>query len=169
VLTVLAGPQFAPGAPALIVIAFAIALAAVSHVLRFTLIACERPRFVLFADAAACTCAFATYFSLIPKFSLLGAAIGTVVAEICALAGMLHGLKRAGRLLPSLANPAKAVLTGAVAAAAMLALDRLELHWLLALAAGGGIYIAGLALTRAIPREILLLAESRLRRFQRPV
>jgi O-antigen/teichoic acid export membrane protein len=156
VLTLLAGVQFASGAPALIIIAFAVALAAMTHILRFTLVACDKSRLVFIADAVACTFAFVAYFSLIPRFSLIGAATGTVVAEICALVGMLYGLKRAGRSLPSFRNPAKAIFSGAVAAAAMMLPARLALPWFIALLIGGAVYLGGLALTHAIPRELVL-------------
>ena len=156
ILTLVAGAEFAAGAPALVFIAVAIALAGVTHILRFALVACERPRFVLFGDAIACTCAFVAYFALIPTYSYVGAAIGTVVAEVAALVCMLVGLKRAGRALPSVRNPAKAVLSGGLAAGAMTLLTRVDLPWLLTLVAGAAVYLACLALTRAIPRELLL-------------
>ena len=54
VLSLIAGPDFAAGAPALVIISFAIGLSALSHVLRFALVAYERPRLILEADAAAC-------------------------------------------------------------------------------------------------------------------
>jgi len=156
-LALISGERFAAGAPALIVISFAIALAGLTHVLRFTLVACGKPRLVLLADAVACTCAFVAYFGLIPRFSLLGAAAGTVVAESSALIAMIVALRRAGRPLPSLANPAKAVIAGALAALTMKYLAGFGTPWLLALAAGGALYLAVLALTRAIPRELLLV------------
>ena len=115
------------------------------------------------SDSIACACAFVAYFALIPRYSFVGAAIGTVVAEVAAMICMLIGLRRAGRPLPSLVNPLKAIFSGCVAAAAMVLLTRLELHWLLSLAAGGVVYIAGLALTRAIPRELILNALRRRR------
>jgi O-antigen/teichoic acid export membrane protein len=156
ILTLMAGSQFAAGAPALVVIAFAIALAALTHILRFALVALEKPRFVLVADAVACVFAFVAYFALIPKYSLIGAATGTVVAEVCALFGMLHALKRAGRSLPSVRNSGKAILSGAVAAGAMMLLGRLELPWFVSLLIGGAVYVGGLALTHAIPRGLIL-------------
>jgi O-antigen/teichoic acid export membrane protein len=107
-------------------------------------------------DSIACVCAFVAYFALIPRYSFVGAAIGTVVAEVAAMICMLIGLRRAGRPLPSLVNPLKAIFSGSVAAAVMVLLTRLELHWLWSLVAGGAVYVAGLALTRAIPRELLL-------------
>jgi O-antigen/teichoic acid export membrane protein len=156
ILTLMAGAEFAAGAPALVFIAAAIALAGVTHILRFALVACEKPRFVLMGDSIACACAFAAYFALIPSYSYVGAAIGTVVAEVAALICMLIGLKRAGRPLPSITTALKAVISGAVAAAVIVLLTRFEWPWLLALVVGGAIYLAGLALTRAIPRALLV-------------
>jgi hypothetical protein len=69
---------------------------------------------------------------------------------------MLVGLRRAGRPLPSLLNPLKALLSGGAAAVIMIFLGRFELPWLVTLAVGGGVYLVFLALTRAIPREIVL-------------
>jgi O-antigen/teichoic acid export membrane protein len=160
-LALISGERFAAGAPALIVVSFAVALASLTHVLRFTLVACERPRLVLMGDAVACTCAFVAYFGLIPRFSLLGAAAGTLVAEASALIAMIVGLRHAGRRLPSLANPAKAVVAGGIAAVAMKYLAGAGTPWLLALAAGGALYFVVLLLTRAIPRELLVVLTAR--------
>jgi O-antigen/teichoic acid export membrane protein len=156
-LALISGDRFVAGAPALVLISFAVALASLTHVLRFTLVACGRPTLVLLGDSVACTCAFVAYFGLIPRFSLLGAAAGTVVAEATALIAMSVGLRRAGRSLPSLANPAKAVAAGALAALAMKYLAGFGTPWLLALAAGGALYLALLALTGAIPRELIVV------------
>ena len=160
-LALISGDRFVAGAPALIVISFAVALAGLTHVLRFTLVACERPRLVLIGDAVACACAFVAYFGLIPEFSLLGAAAGTVIAEASALAAMIVGLRRTGRRLPTLANPAKAVVAGALAALAMKYLASFGVPWLLALAAGGTLYLVMLTLMRAIPRELFLVVLAR--------
>ncbi|HEX4675087.1 MAG TPA: hypothetical protein VH209_07130, partial [Steroidobacteraceae bacterium] len=77
-------------------------------------------------------------------------------AEVAALICMLFGLKRAGRPLPSFTNPLKAVISGAIAAAAMMLLTHFELPWLLTLVVGGAVYLGCLALTRAIPRDLLV-------------
>jgi len=157
ILTLMAGREFAAGAPALEIIAFAIALAGMTHILRFSLVACERPRVVLLADSVACVCAFIAYFALIPRYSFVGAALGTVVAEVAALICMLFGLKRAGRPLPSVANPFKAIVSGAIAVGAMILLSRsVEWPWFVTLLIGGCVYVGGLALTRAIPRDLVL-------------
>jgi O-antigen/teichoic acid export membrane protein len=157
ILTLMAGAEFAAGAPALVFIAFAIALAGMTHVLRFALVACERPRFLLVGDSVACACAFIAYFALIPRYSYVGAAIGTVVAEVAALICMLVGLWRDGRPMPSFVNPLKAVISAGVAAGAMSLVTRLlDVPWLVTLAFGGLVYLAGLAATRAIPRDLIV-------------
>jgi O-antigen/teichoic acid export membrane protein len=125
--------------------------------LRFALVACERPRFLLVGDSVACACAFIAYFALIPRYSYVGAAIGTVVAEVAALICMLVGLWRDGRPMPSFVNPLKAVVSAGVAAGAMsLVTHFLDLPWLVTLAFGGLVYLAGLAATRAIPRDLIV-------------
>jgi len=167
VLTLVAGPGFAVGAPALVVISFAIALAAISHVLRFALVACEQSRLVFRADAIACVVGFAAYFSLIPRYSLLGAAVGTVIAETFSLVGMLRGLRRAGHGLPSAVNLLKAVGAGLVAGGTMFASDQFDVPWLLSLLLGGVVYLAVLALTRAIPPELLAAVLHRGESYQR--
>lgn len=164
VLTLIAGADFAAGAAALVTISFAIGLSALAHVLRFALVAYERPRLVLEADAAACLLGFAAYFALIPRFSLLGAAAGTVIAEGCSLLGMLRGLRRAGISLPSPVNLVKAVLAGLIAFGAIQACNRLA--WPLALFVGVATYLTLLALTRAIPPELIATVFQR-RRYQR--
>jgi O-antigen/teichoic acid export membrane protein len=156
-LALISGERFAAGAPALIVISLAVALAGFTHVLRFTLVACGKPRLILIADAVACSCAFAAYFGLIPRFSFLGAAVGSVVAETSALAAMIVGLRHAGRRLPSLANPTKVVIAGALAALTMKYLAGFGTPWLVAVAVGGALYLVVLTLTHAIPRELVLV------------
>jgi uncharacterized membrane protein YhhN len=47
-------------------------------------------------------------------------------------------------------------VSGAATAAAMIFLERLELPWPVTLVIGGVLYLVCLALTRAIPRELVL-------------
>ena len=155
VLTLIAGGDFAGGAPALVVISFAIGLSALAHVLRFALVAYERPRLILEADAAACLIGFGAYFALIPQFSLLGAAVGTVIAEGVSFLGMLRGLRRAGVPLPSPVNLAKAIGAGLLALGSIMVCNQLEVPWVLALLVGGAVYLILLTLTHAIPPELI--------------
>jgi O-antigen/teichoic acid export membrane protein len=162
-LAFISGDEFAAGAPALVVLSVAALLTALSILLRFSLIALDRPRAVLAADGASCTIALAAYLILIPYFSFLGAAIGTMLAEASVLFAMLWGVQHAGQPLPRMAGVAKTTVAGLTAGAAMWLMARIELHWLLALTAGGVVYVGLLALTGAVPREFVdsLLKRSR--------
>jgi O-antigen/teichoic acid export membrane protein/glycosyltransferase involved in cell wall biosynthesis len=155
ILTLISGDAFVDGAPALVILSFAATLTALSFVVRFALIALDRSRLVLIADAAACAIALGAYFILIPQFSFIGAAIGTTIAEGAILIGMLWGVRRAGHPLPSFKNAPKTILAGALAAAAIYGLEYIGLFWLLALAIGGALYVGLLALFGAIPRELI--------------
>jgi O-antigen/teichoic acid export membrane protein len=154
-LSFISGAEFAAGAPALMVLSVAALFAALSIVLRFSLIALDRPRSVLAADAASCAIALVAYFILIPKFSLIGAAVGTAVAEASVLFAMLWGVQHAGQPLPRLRGLAKTLAAGITAAGGMWLLAQLSFHWMLALACGGLIYVGLLALTGALPREFI--------------
>jgi O-antigen/teichoic acid export membrane protein/glycosyltransferase involved in cell wall biosynthesis len=155
ILTFISGEQFVDGAPALMILSFAATLTALSFVVRFALIALDRSRLVLIADAAACAIALAAYFILIPQFSFVGAASGTCIAEGAILVGMLWGVRRAGHPLPSFKTAPKTILAGVLAAAAIYGLEYIGLYWLLALAIGGACYVGLLALFGAIPRELI--------------
>lgn len=162
-LSFISGAEFAAGAPALIVLSFAALLTALSIVLRFSLIALDRPRAVLAADGASCAIALVAYLILIPRLSFLGAAIGTMLAEASVLFAMLWGLQHAGQPLPRMASIGKTLAAGVTAGAAIWVMSRLSLHWMLALLIGGSLYVALLALTGAVPREFVdsLLKRSR--------
>jgi O-antigen/teichoic acid export membrane protein len=155
VLSLIAGRPYAAGAPALIVMSAAIGLSALSQVLRFSLVACERPRLVLEADAVAFVAGFVAYFALIPKFSLLGAALGVVIAQTCSVLGMLRGVRRVGLPLPSALSLAKAVGAGIIAVGSMMACMEIDIPWYLCLVNGGAVYLLLLSATRAIPPELL--------------
>jgi O-antigen/teichoic acid export membrane protein len=163
ILAFISGAEFAAGAPALVILAFAALLTALSIVLRFALIALDRPKAVLLADAAACSVALVAYFTLIPRFSLIGAAAGTAIAEASVLCGMLFGLRRAGRAWPRCSGAPKTLMGGTAAAGAIWLMSHMGIPWGLCLAAGGMIYLLLLALTGAIPRDLLvsLLRRSR--------
>jgi len=154
-LSFISGPEFAAGAPALVILAVAGVFTALSIILRFSLIALDRPRFVLLADGASCAIALVAYFVLIPTYSFYGAAIGTAVAEVSVAIAMLVGVRKAGRPLPQLQAATKTVLAGATAGGAIWLMTRMELNWMVALAIGGGLYVLLLALMGALPREFL--------------
>jgi O-antigen/teichoic acid export membrane protein len=161
ILTVVAGPDFAAGAHALVILAVAIALTGLSIVMRFALLSLDRTRAVLLADAAACAVALLAYLVLIPRYSFTGAAAGTLLAEGTVLVGMLWAFHRTGRRLPNATHLAKVLLAGAIAASTMWMLGRVSLTWPLALFAGGGVYLGVLALSGAVSRTAFRVAPRR--------
>jgi O-antigen/teichoic acid export membrane protein len=154
-LSFISGAEFVAGAPALIVLSFASLLTALSILLRFSLIAIDRPRSVLAADAVSCAIALVAYLTLIPYYSFVGAAVGTALAEGSVLFAMLWSLQHAGRPLPRLSSVAKTFAAGITAAAAIWLMSQMSLHWMIALVLGGSIYVGLLALTGAVPREFI--------------
>jgi O-antigen/teichoic acid export membrane protein len=154
-LTFISGQAFAVGASALMILSVASLFTALSIVMRFSLIALDRPRAVLGADAASCAIALAAYLILIPYFSFVGAAVGTALAEASVCFAMLWGLQHAGQPLPKMTSVAKTLAAGLTAAAAIWLMSRLSLHWMIALAFGGLLYVGLLALTGAVPRELV--------------
>lgn len=161
ILTLIAGPDFAAGAPALTILAFATTLTALTFVVRFALIAMDRARSVLYVDAVACAIALIAYFVLIPRYSYIGAALGTTLGEGAILVAMFWSMHRAGLTLPRCPSAMKTLLAGAMAAIGIMSLARFDAPWMLSLFVGGAVYIGLLVLLGAIPRE---LVESLLRR-----
>ncbi len=70
---------------------------------------------------------------------------------------MLRGLRRVGVPFPSLVNLAKATGAGILAIASMGLCNQLDLAWMLSLLIGGAVYLAVLAVTHAIPPELLAI------------
>jgi len=155
ILLLLSGKDFVTGAPALAILGVATALTALSFVLRFALLAIDEARRVLIADACACTVALIAYLILIPRYSFVGAALGTVIAEGSILLAMLFALRHCGRALPRLVAAPRVVLAGVLACGAMAGLEYLHLYWMISLVAGGGLYVGLLVLLRAIPKEFI--------------
>lgn len=153
-LTVFAGDAFRDGAGALGFLALAAGLAGMSHALRFALVACGAAPAVLRADACACLVAFAAYFTLIPRLSFLGAALGTVIGEGAALAAMLASWRQRVAGWPVGVNVAKAVAAALGSATGGMLLASRGLAWPLALFASLLLYSVLLVASRAVPMAV---------------
>jgi O-antigen/teichoic acid export membrane protein len=155
ILAFISGEEFVTGAPALMILSVAVLLAAPAMVLRFALVAIDRERRVLLVDGCACAVGLISYLLLIPRFSIVGAATGTAIAEAAVLVGMLWGLRRTGRRLPRCTASVKTAFAGLLVAGALWGLAVLEAPWVLALLVGGVAYMVLLTLTGAIPRDLV--------------
>lgn len=155
VIRLIAGEAFVAGAPALAVLAFAMACNGISSVLRFALVSLERPRAVLLSDALGFVVAALAYPVLISLHSLLGAALARLLAECALLAGMTFGLRRAGYAVGLPPQTAPAAMAAAVAIATSILLRRLEVHWSVDLTVPCIVFLGLLVLLGAVPRTVL--------------
>lgn len=102
ILVVLAGVDFAPATPALVLIALATGAHALSQCFRFALTAQRRQRTFLVVDCAGLAVAIGAYLLLIPWLSYLGAAIATAGIELLLAAALATVLSRgSGSPIPS--------------------------------------------------------------------
>jgi len=164
VLTVVAGPEFAVAAPALTIVAVAIAANAVAQVYRHMLTAMDLQRQAFLTDCIGLGVALVSYFTLIPRFSYLGAAFGTALTETALCLGLMAAVAWSGVWPPILSALVKAVLVTALSIAAMLGLARLGLFWPLALVAGGLVFLGLTVIVRLAPPAYL---EAMLKRKKR--
>jgi O-antigen/teichoic acid export membrane protein len=151
VLTIVAGPAFAAAAHALTLIAVAIAANAVAQVARHMLTAMNRQRDALVVDSVGFAVALTSYFTLIPLYSYLGAAIGTAVTETTLCVGLLLAVRRLGFRPPLLASVIKLVGICIATTFVMLALARFGIAWPLAMVVGGILFFGLVVATGAAP------------------
>jgi len=153
-ITLVASPSFAAGAPALALLAVASLASALSTVMRYALLALDRAGTLLRIDAVALAVAFAAYLTLIPRWSFVGAAAATLVAETFVAAATALALVRLGRPVaaPRALRTAASALVAGVAA---LGLESRGLPWGIALAGTAATYVTLLALTGAVPRAFV--------------
>jgi O-antigen/teichoic acid export membrane protein len=155
VLTVVAGAEFAPAAPALTLVGLAIASNAVAQVYRHILTAMDLQRQAFLMDCIGLAVALIAYFTLIPIYSYLGAAIGTALTETTLCLGLLVAVARSGLRPPLLVALVKTVLVTAASVAAMIGMARLGLFWPLAMVMGGFLFLALVVVTGIAPPAYL--------------
>ena len=151
VLSVVAGAEFAPAAPALTIVGVAIAANAMAQVYRHMLTAMDNQRHALVVDCVGLVVALTSYLTLIPMLSYLGAAIGTALTESVLCIGLVIAVARVGIRPPLIGALIKTAIVAAVTVAAMVAMARLGLPWLLALIVGGVVFFGLVVATRIAP------------------
>lgn len=155
ILTLIAGSSFSPAAPALIFVALAIASNAMSQPYRQLLTAMDLQRKALMIDVGCVVVAAVAYFILIPRFSFVGAGIGTAIVETTLALALAFAVYREG--VRGLIPPSwwKIVIAGTAAVIAMRWLTSLQLPWIVGIITGGAIYLAVLVGIGAIPLPYL--------------
>ncbi|WP_027136003.1 flippase [Geminicoccus roseus] len=155
VLTLVAGSEFSAAAPALTLVGVAIASNAVAQVYRHILTAMDRQKQAFTMDCIGLAVALVAYFTLIPLYSYLGAAIGTAVTETVLCIGLMVAVLRAGLRPPVVAAFVKTVLVSAASTAAMLGLAQTGLAWPIAMVVGGLVFFGLVAATGLAPPAYL--------------
>ena len=147
------GAEYAPAAPALGLLGLAAAAVSVAMPLRFALVTLDAQKRVLLADSAGFVVAFAAYLVLIPRFSFVGAAAGTVAAEATILGVLAAGLAGEGHRLSAPRGLMRILIAAACMYALVVVLTRFGLHWIPVLVLGGIAYVGLLLFTKMIPME----------------
>ncbi|MBI3573082.1 MAG: flippase [Candidatus Kerfeldbacteria bacterium] len=159
-LVLLGQADYAATAPVLRLLLFAVAALYLSSLSGHTVTIIHRQRQMVWTYLTVAAVGMVIYFSLIPKFSLYGAATGTIVTEcLMAIVGYILIL-RVMRFRLRLAIMPKLLLSGLVMAGVLWWLQASNV--ILAAAVGGLVYLAALLATRAIdPRTIMEIFSSR--------
>jgi O-antigen/teichoic acid export membrane protein len=164
IVILLAGPAFAAGAPAVRIAGVSLALAGFSAVLRYAAIAQEQQARLMRVDGVVMIIAVAGYLLLIPRLSFIGAALGTLVAEVASIAGSLWVVGRSIGGLPLPRFALRALLAGGIAGGALILLRTGPLPLLVDALLGAATYMALLLITGGLKAQLvkdLLVPQSR--------
>jgi O-antigen/teichoic acid export membrane protein len=164
IVVLLAGPAFAAGAPAVRIAGVSLALAGFSAVLRYAAVAQEQQARLMRVDGIVMLIAVAAYLLLIPRYSFIGAALGTLLAEIASIAGSwwVVGRNIGGVPIPRFA--VRALLAGSLAGAALVLLRTGPLPLLVDALLGATAYLVLLLITGGLKAGLvkdLLVPQSR--------
>ncbi len=151
------GPDFAPAAPVFRLLLIAVSALYLGSLSGHTITIINRQRQMVWSYLSVAIVGLVIYLGLIPKYSLYGAAIGTIVTEVATATVGYILILRVMKFQLSLS-----ILPRLLGSAALLAGTIWLLHsttWWLQLAAGAAAYVVGLFLTRALSwatvREVL--------------
>lgn len=149
------GPEFLAAGAAIRILSLAMPVVATGTLLRIAVAALDRQRAMLRADCVAVVVGLTAYLVLIPRFSYIGAAWGTLVTESLVFACALAITGRAAGGFPPLTRVVRATVAGALGYAAFGFMEQANLHWIANALAGSLLYIVLLLLLGALPRDAL--------------
>ncbi len=153
IMTLIAGPAFAPSGPLLQILALATGCIFIGALFGHIVLVVEKQRPMIWGYAALAVIAIAGYFIFIPRYGALGAAWMTVVVEALSLLITFIVTRHATHIALSLDYVWKALVASAVMMLALFALPSFHVLFLVAL--GGITYSIALLLLRGIPKTII--------------
>lgn len=155
ILTLVAGSEFSVAGVAFFLVSVAIAANALGQPCRQLLTALEKQATAFRIDLAGLGLAFTLYFTLIPKYSIVGAGIGTAITEIMLATLLALALKRSsihGVIPPSWW---KILLAAGATAAIAYGLEQLGIAWIIVMPVICVIYAIALIVSGAVPSSYL--------------
>lgn len=155
-LPLLFGHAFDPAIPSATILVISASLGAVSAVSTNLLYASERSDFILFAGLGGAALSLVLCLALIPLFGIVGAAVSRFLVQLSmVVAGAWFVKSRLAHAIPirHLMRLAAAALLCAVAARAIIEVWPGLPGLFVAIPASAAVYVAAVALMRALPKE----------------
>lgn len=156
IVIIAGGRDFLPAASAMRVLSLTFAILSLSTICKYAVTALDRQQVMLWGQGAAAVVGLTAYLLLIPSYSYVGAAWGTVLAQ--GTVGLFAGtiIVRSMGKVPSLLTFVKALVAGGITLGIFHMLKDAGISWFLNLCLGSLAYLIILLLLRAIPKDILV-------------
>ena len=156
IVTLLAGKDFAPAAHPLRIIAAAAGLTGLTSILRFAAIALDQQARMTRADLVGVAAALVAHLILIPRFGIMGAAIGRLIGDLVTLAVAAWSLRV--HLRPGvLGLGAIGVLAGVCLVGSLRLTALASMPWFVGLALCGPAVLGCVLLLPRVRSELALL------------
>ena len=156
IVTLLAGSDFAPAARPLRIIAVSAGLTGLTSILRFGAISLDQQARMSRADLVGVAVAVMAHLILIPRFGLMGAAVGRLVGDMVTLAVAAWSLR--AHLRPAvLGFAAIGVLAGVCLIGVLEFTAQMSVPWFVALALSGPVVLGCVLLMPRVRSELALL------------
>ncbi len=152
IVNLVGGEIYADADKVLQILIFATAIIYVGNLLGYTVVALNAQKKMVWGYLLGALAGLVLYFVLIPRFTYFGAAIATVVVEFAVATFAYFLTSRQAGFYPSFTLLIKAVVA---ALPMVLFYHFFHFEWILQALAGLVIYLVGLFLLKAIPKEFL--------------
>jgi stage V sporulation protein B len=151
VVTLLAGPEFADAATPLRILAGSALFAGISAILRFAATALHQPGRMLRVDVIGVSAAIIAHAILIPRYGIVGAALGKLCGDVVtSVAGII--VLRRQFTVAMLGTGPLALLAAAALIGSLTAASALGMHWMIGSALGTALIGGALILVPHVRR-----------------
>jgi O-antigen/teichoic acid export membrane protein len=151
VVTLLAGPEFVDAATPLRILAGSALFAGISAILRFAATALHQPGRMLRVDVIGVSAAIIAHAILIPRYGIIGAALGKLCGDVVTSVVGIMVLRRQFTVAMLGTGPL-ALLAAAALIGSLIAASALGLHWIVGSAIGTALIGGALILVPHVRR-----------------